>query len=216
MSTLSFSLRPPRAALAAVLEGRGAAPAGDAACSPPWAWGGSWRRVSPHCPRPRHSPPIHLPARQIPAPGHGNICLLLRLQLTCCRLLLRHRPFPPTATGTATAAAVTAVTAMAAPHGVTAGPFAAAGPEPVVVSRWKSHSGNTGICRGTCRAAGRKSQKATAPAGHGPGVVSPSRSGTRGSVGASGEERSSSAVPGAVVGRGHGRGWHWRVPVQRR
>lgn len=146
--------------------------------------GASRRRVSPHCPGPRHGPPIHLLARQIPAPGHGNICLLLRVQLTCCRLLLRHRPFPPTATVTATAATVTAVTAvtstattMAAPHGVTAGPFATAGPEPAALSGWKSRSGSSGICPGTCRAASRKRQKAAASAGQGPGVVSPSPSG---------------------------------------
>lgn len=125
--------------------------------------GANRRRVRLHCPRPRHSPPIHLPARQIPAPGHDNICLLLRVQLTCCRLLLRHRPFPPTATVTATAATVTAVTATAAataaPHGVTPRPFSVADPEPVALSRWKIHSGNTGICPGTCRAASRKRQE---------------------------------------------------------
>lgn len=213
-SSLSSSLRPPRAALLVVLGGPGQGGPlrpGVPPADPPGHGAGpgaNRRRVSPHRPRPRHSLPIHLPARQIPAPGHGNICLLLRVQLTCCRLLLRHRPFPPTATVTATAATVTAVTApaaaMAAPQGLTA--------QPVALSQWKNHWDLTWHLPGC-----RKHQKAAAPAGQGPGVVSPVLcppllQGTGGSVGAPGVERGSWAVPGAAMGRGHSRGWHRRVP----
>lgn len=180
--------------------------------------GANRRRVSPHCPRPRHSPPIHLPARQIPAPGHDNICLLLRVQLTCCRLLLRHRPFPPTATVTATAATVTAVTATAAataaPHGVTARPFfrsrpGASGSFQVENPQWEHWdlSRHLPSCeqetpRNLWRLQGRV-----------PVLCPPPLLGTRCSVGV---KRDSSAVPCTGVGRGYGRGWHGRVPVQPR